>query len=128
MGKFLSTFKEFPPSQKPSSFSIDQVMEKLGRTPVQAGRKKNLMWNSHVATPLPRMWPMRLGKAFVSIRLLTFNGDGECSLLGFCIGTGYGSQFVATFKEYPPRLRVEGSSGAGTFQVIEKLKQNLGGH
>jgi arylsulfatase len=29
VGKFLTTFKEFPPSQKPSSFSIDQVMQKL---------------------------------------------------------------------------------------------------
>jgi arylsulfatase len=29
VGKFLSTFKEFPPRQKPASFSIDQVMEKM---------------------------------------------------------------------------------------------------
>jgi len=29
VGNFLSTFKEFPPRQKPASFSIDQVMEKL---------------------------------------------------------------------------------------------------
>ena len=29
VGKFLETFKEFPPSQKPASFSIDQVMTKL---------------------------------------------------------------------------------------------------
>jgi arylsulfatase len=29
VGKFLATFKEFPPRQKPASFSIDQVMEKL---------------------------------------------------------------------------------------------------
>ncbi len=29
VGKFLQTFKEFPPRQKPASFSIDQVMEKL---------------------------------------------------------------------------------------------------
>ena len=28
-GQFLMTFKEFPPRQKASSFSIDQVMEKL---------------------------------------------------------------------------------------------------
>ena len=26
---FLATFKEFPPRQKPSGFTIDQVMEKL---------------------------------------------------------------------------------------------------
>ena len=29
VGKFLATFREFPPSQKPGSFSIDQVMESL---------------------------------------------------------------------------------------------------
>ena len=29
VGDFLKTFKEFPPRQKPASFTIDQVMEKL---------------------------------------------------------------------------------------------------
>jgi arylsulfatase len=29
---FLATFKEFPPSQRPSSFSIDQLVEKMQRT------------------------------------------------------------------------------------------------
>jgi arylsulfatase len=29
VGNFLETFQEFPPRQKPASFSIDQVMEKL---------------------------------------------------------------------------------------------------
>jgi arylsulfatase len=29
VGKFLTTFKEYPPSQTPASFSIDQVMQKL---------------------------------------------------------------------------------------------------
>jgi len=29
VGKFLSTFKEFPPSQKVGSFSLDQVMQQL---------------------------------------------------------------------------------------------------
>jgi len=29
VGNFLETFKEFPPRQRPASFSIDQVMEKL---------------------------------------------------------------------------------------------------
>ncbi len=28
-GNFLATFREFPPRQKPASFSIDQVMEKM---------------------------------------------------------------------------------------------------
>ncbi len=29
VGRFLATFREFPPRQKPASFSIDQVMEQL---------------------------------------------------------------------------------------------------
>jgi len=29
VGEFLATFKEFPPSQKSGSFSVDQVLEKL---------------------------------------------------------------------------------------------------
>ena len=29
VGRHLSTFQEFPPRQKPGSFSIDQAMEKL---------------------------------------------------------------------------------------------------
>src|SRR5688572_22412140 len=32
IGGFLTTFKEFPPSQKPGSFSLDQVMESLQHT------------------------------------------------------------------------------------------------
>ena len=31
VGAFLATFKEFPPSQKPGSFSLDSVMESLQR-------------------------------------------------------------------------------------------------
>ncbi|TKZ22501.1 arylsulfatase [Shimia litoralis] len=31
VGQFLSTFKEYPPRQKPASFSIDQVLEGLQR-------------------------------------------------------------------------------------------------
>jgi arylsulfatase A-like enzyme len=31
IGQFLSTFKEFPPSQKVGSFSLEQVMETLQR-------------------------------------------------------------------------------------------------
>lgn len=29
VGQFLQTFREFPPRQKPASFSIDQVLEQL---------------------------------------------------------------------------------------------------
>jgi hypothetical protein len=29
VGAFLSTFKEFPPSQKPGSFSLDSAMGKM---------------------------------------------------------------------------------------------------
>ena len=36
VGKFLATFKEFPPSQKAASFTIDKVMEQL-QTPVTGG-------------------------------------------------------------------------------------------
>jgi arylsulfatase len=32
VSQFLATFKEFPPSQRPASFSIDQVMEKVQRS------------------------------------------------------------------------------------------------
>jgi len=32
IGKFLSTFKEFPPSQKVGSFSLDQVLENLSKS------------------------------------------------------------------------------------------------
>jgi arylsulfatase len=31
VAKFLTTFKEYPPSQRPSSFSIDQIVEKMER-------------------------------------------------------------------------------------------------
>jgi arylsulfatase len=33
VGKFIGTFKEFPPSQKSGSFSVDQVLEQLQTTP-----------------------------------------------------------------------------------------------
>ncbi len=32
VGQFLATFQEFPPSQKPASFSIDQVLETMQKT------------------------------------------------------------------------------------------------
>jgi arylsulfatase len=32
VGQFLSTFKEFPPSQKVGSFSLEKVMESLQRS------------------------------------------------------------------------------------------------
>ena len=31
VAQFLSTFKEFPPSQKPGSFSLDSVLENLSK-------------------------------------------------------------------------------------------------
>jgi len=31
VAKFLATFEEYPPRQKPGSFSIDQVLEAVGR-------------------------------------------------------------------------------------------------
>lgn len=32
VAKFLATFKEFPPSQRPQSFSIDQIVEKMQKS------------------------------------------------------------------------------------------------
>jgi hypothetical protein len=37
VGEFLATFREFPPRQKASSFTIDQVVEKL-ETALASGR------------------------------------------------------------------------------------------
>jgi arylsulfatase len=31
VAKYLESYKEFPPSQRPASFTIDQAMEKLKR-------------------------------------------------------------------------------------------------
>jgi arylsulfatase len=31
-GKFLETFKDFPPVQKPNTFTIDQAMEKMAQS------------------------------------------------------------------------------------------------
>jgi arylsulfatase len=33
VAKWISSFKEFPPRQKPASFSIDEVMKKLEEGP-----------------------------------------------------------------------------------------------
>ncbi len=35
VGRFLSTFREFPPRQKPASFSIDQVLESMQKSATQ---------------------------------------------------------------------------------------------
>jgi arylsulfatase len=32
VGEFLKTFRDFPPRQKPASFSIDQALEKARRS------------------------------------------------------------------------------------------------
>ena len=32
IGQFLASFKDYPPSQRPSSFSIDQIIEKMQRS------------------------------------------------------------------------------------------------
>ncbi len=39
VGQFLATFKEYPPSQRPSSFSIDQIMEKMQQSFETVGGK-----------------------------------------------------------------------------------------
>jgi len=33
VARFFGTFREFPPRQKPASFTIDQVLEKLHTNP-----------------------------------------------------------------------------------------------
>jgi arylsulfatase len=38
VGQFIATFREFPPRQRPSSFSVDQVMQKLEESTVGSGR------------------------------------------------------------------------------------------
>ncbi|HEY9505236.1 MAG TPA: hypothetical protein VIQ27_04650 [Gemmatimonadales bacterium] len=35
VGRFLATFKEFPPSQKPGSFSIDRALQTLQQGPAR---------------------------------------------------------------------------------------------
>ena len=35
VANFLETFKEFPPRQKPASFSLDRVLEKLNSASAQ---------------------------------------------------------------------------------------------
>jgi len=37
VAKFLATFKDYPPSQRPSSFSIDQIVEKMEKSFNQTG-------------------------------------------------------------------------------------------
>jgi arylsulfatase len=37
VAKFLATFKDYPPSQRPSSFSIDQIVEKMQRNFAPSG-------------------------------------------------------------------------------------------
>ena len=37
VGQFLATFKEFPPSQKPGSFSIDDALQSLQDAPKATG-------------------------------------------------------------------------------------------
>ena len=33
VAQFIGTFKDFPPRQKPSSFSVDDIMEQLKKPP-----------------------------------------------------------------------------------------------
>jgi arylsulfatase len=33
VAKFIGTFEEYPPRQRPSSFSVDQIMEQLQQGP-----------------------------------------------------------------------------------------------
>ena len=37
VGQFLASFKEFPPSQKPGSFSLDDALQSLQNAPKATG-------------------------------------------------------------------------------------------
>ena len=39
VGEFLKTFEEFPPRQKPASFSIDEALEKARQQEKHDGRR-----------------------------------------------------------------------------------------
>ncbi|MNF71594.1 hypothetical protein D3C84_535470 [compost metagenome] len=39
VGQFLATFKDFPPRQKPASFSIDQVLEQMQSASAKAASR-----------------------------------------------------------------------------------------
>ena len=66
VGQFLATFKEFPPSQKPGSFSLDQVLEPLQQAAGATvklrtsalGRRDRLV-GSHGAPPRSRRYKER---------------------------------------------------------------------
>ena len=53
VGEFLKTFEEFPPRQKPASFSIDQALEKARE------RQKTM---THAATKAKAPEPVMAGK------------------------------------------------------------------
>ena len=38
VANFLSTFKDYPPRQRPSSFSVDQIIEKFMNTTAPKGQ------------------------------------------------------------------------------------------
>ena len=44
MGQWLSSFKDFPPRQKPASFSLDQVMQKLQSKTMEARTSRPRFW------------------------------------------------------------------------------------
>jgi arylsulfatase len=52
VGKFLETFKEYPPSQRPSSFSIDQVVEKMQKIPSGPSSARTRFMSSRPSTTL----------------------------------------------------------------------------
>ena len=75
VGRFLATFNEFPPSQKPGSFSIDQAMAALQQT-----SQTN---EGHACTSRERArWPERDRQRILGLAALPcarVRGDGRCA-------------------------------------------------
>ena len=54
VGQFLQTFREFPPSQKAGSFSLDKVMEALSASTGQTSPPPAPPVSAPAPTPAPR--------------------------------------------------------------------------
>jgi arylsulfatase len=55
VGEFLKTFKDFPPRQKPASFSIDQALEKARETQAKITNASTQSTSTAPAKPEPAM-------------------------------------------------------------------------
>ena len=53
---FLATFKDYPPWQRPASFSIDQIMEKLQDEPIGRGGEVTRGFSRQRRWPIAPLW------------------------------------------------------------------------